>query len=54
VKNKHLMVPQCKEGWYCPNASSQIMCPKGSFCKQMVARPRDCPGRNIKGQKCDR
>jgi hypothetical protein len=30
------------------------MCPKGSFCKQMVARPRDCPGRNIKGQKCDR
>jgi hypothetical protein len=53
VKNKHLMVPECKEGFYCPNASAQIECPKGFFCKRMVARPRDCPGRNINGKKCD-
>lgn len=37
-----MAVCTCRAGYYCPNASSQIMCPKGYFCKNQEVAPRKC------------
>ncbi len=32
----------CAAGYYCPNSSSQIICPKGHFCKAQSTVPWPC------------
>lgn len=42
VNNPSLMMPACREGFYCPNSSLAVRCPAGSFCKAGVAEPTEC------------
>lgn len=34
---------KCPRGYYCPDPSLKIVCPKGSFCGEQSTRPRACP-----------
>jgi hypothetical protein len=42
VNDPSLMMPACREGYYCPNSSLAVRCPAGSFCKASVAEPTEC------------
>ncbi|KAK9803611.1 hypothetical protein WJX72_004863 [[Myrmecia] bisecta] len=33
----------CKQGYFCPNATTSILCPAGKFCKTWSRSPKDCP-----------
>lgn len=33
----------CAAGYYCPNSSTILPCPKGSFCKWYSTLPKHCP-----------
>lgn len=33
----------CPAGNYCPNTTSQILCPRGYFCRQGSEQPKRCP-----------
>lgn len=33
----------CDGGWYCPNTTSKIRCPRGHFCRQGSIQPERCP-----------
>ncbi|GFR51610.1 hypothetical protein Agub_g14036, partial [Astrephomene gubernaculifera] len=33
----------CSAGYYCPNASVQLICPSGYYCKQQSIYPVKCP-----------
>lgn len=33
----------CSAGFYCPDPTQQIVCPKGHFCKAQSIAPRKCP-----------
>lgn len=38
---------RCPSGYYCPNTSMQLPCPKGHFCKAQSTYPRKCPSLTI-------
>mmetsp|Transcript_30646 Transcript_30646/g.42435 ORF Transcript_30646/g.42435 Transcript_30646/m.42435 type:complete len:1138 (+) Transcript_30646:17-3430(+) len=40
------MLQECKKGFYCPSASTSVICPSGKFCKALTDRPHTCPGSN--------
>jgi len=33
---------RCFKGWYCPNATTILRCPAGSWCMEGVAAPQPC------------
>jgi hypothetical protein len=41
----HTACPMTRSGFYCPNSSVEIPCPRGAYCRPESIAPMTCPNR---------